>query len=86
MRLERSGAAALAVVGEAGDREGATAELARAAAELEACGAFGHREAAERALGRLGLRPHRRTRPGARDGGRGIDTLTGRELEDAARA
>jgi DNA-binding CsgD family transcriptional regulator len=31
----------------------------------------------------LGARPHRRTRPGRRDAGAGIDALTGRELEVA---
>jgi DNA-binding NarL/FixJ family response regulator/tetratricopeptide (TPR) repeat protein len=70
-------------LGQAGDRKEAAAELQRAAADLEACGAHGQRDAAERELGRLGLRPHRRTRPGARDGGTGIGSLTGRELEVA---
>jgi DNA-binding CsgD family transcriptional regulator len=51
--------------------------------DLEACGAPAQRDAAERELGRLGLRPHRRTRPGTRDGGALIDSLTGRELEVA---
>jgi DNA-binding CsgD family transcriptional regulator len=69
-------------LGAAGDRERAAAELQRAAADLEACGAPAQRDAAERELGRLGLRPHRRTRRGAQDGG-GIDSLTGRELEVA---
>jgi DNA-binding NarL/FixJ family response regulator len=68
---------------QAGDRAGAAAELRRAAADLEACGAPGQRDAAERELGRLGLRPHRRTRAGSRDGGDGMDSLTGRELEVA---
>jgi DNA-binding CsgD family transcriptional regulator len=67
----------------AGDRERASAELKRAAADLEACGAPAQRAAAERELGRLGLRPHRRTRPGTRDGSGGVDSLTGRELEVA---
>jgi DNA-binding NarL/FixJ family response regulator len=70
-------------LGEAGDRDRAAAELQRAAASLEACGAPAQRDAAERELGRLGLRPHRRTRPGTRDGSDGIDSLTGRELEVA---
>ena len=70
-------------LGEAGDREGAAAALQRAATDLEACGAPAQRDAAERELGRLGLRPHRRTRPGMRDGSAGIDSLTGRELEVA---
>ena len=70
-------------LGEAGDRERAAAELQRAAEDLEACGAPAQRDAAERELGRLGLRPHRRTRRGTRDGSDGIDALTGRELEVA---
>jgi DNA-binding CsgD family transcriptional regulator len=70
-------------LGQAGDRKRAAAELQRAAADLEACGAAGQRDAVERELGRLGLRPHRRTRPGARDGGSGVESLTGRELEVA---
>jgi DNA-binding NarL/FixJ family response regulator len=69
-------------LGAAGEQERAVAELRRAAAELEACGAPGQRDAAERELGRLGVRPHRRTHRGARDGDR-IDSLTGRELEVA---
>jgi ATP/maltotriose-dependent transcriptional regulator MalT len=67
----------------AGDRERAAAELQRAAADFAACGAPAQRDAAERELGRLGLRPHRRTRPGARGAGSGIESLTGRELEVA---
>jgi ATP/maltotriose-dependent transcriptional regulator MalT len=70
-------------LGEAGDRDRAAAELQRAAASLEACGAPAQRDAAERELGRIGLRPHRRTRPGTRDASDGIDSLTGRELEVA---
>jgi DNA-binding CsgD family transcriptional regulator len=42
---------------EAGDGPGARAELRRAAAQLESCGAWGHRDAALRALRRLGDRP-----------------------------
>jgi DNA-binding NarL/FixJ family response regulator len=66
----------------AGDAERAAAELERAAAELDACGAVRYRDAAERELGRLGRRRHRRTQPGARDGA-GVDSLTARELEVA---
>jgi DNA-binding NarL/FixJ family response regulator len=58
------------------------AELERAAAELDACGAPRYRDAAERELGRLGRRRHRRTQAGAREG-TGVDTLTARELEVA---
>ncbi|HET8756436.1 MAG TPA: LuxR C-terminal-related transcriptional regulator, partial [Solirubrobacteraceae bacterium] len=56
--------------------------LAHASAQLDALGAHRYREAAERELGRLGRRRHRRTQPGARDG-TGVDTLTARELEVA---
>jgi ATP/maltotriose-dependent transcriptional regulator MalT len=66
----------------AGEPARATAELRRSAAELDACGAFRDRDAAERELRRLGHRIHRRTRPG--DSGRGVvDTLTERELQVA---
>jgi DNA-binding NarL/FixJ family response regulator len=66
----------------AGDAERAAAELERAAAELEALGALRHRDEAERELGKLGRRRHRRTRPGRGDGV-GIETLTERELQVA---
>ena len=66
----------------AGDAERAVDELAHASAQLDALGAHRYREAAERELGRLGRRTHRRTQPGARDGS-GVDTLTARELEVA---
>ncbi|HEX5618282.1 MAG TPA: AAA family ATPase, partial [Solirubrobacteraceae bacterium] len=66
----------------AGDTDRAVAGLERAAAELDACGAQRYRDAAERELGRLGRRKHRRTQAGARDG-TGVDTLTARELEVA---
>ncbi len=64
----------------AGQRERAVAELERAAAALDACGALRYRDCAERELGKLGHRPHRRTRPGDTDGTR-IDSLTERELQ-----
>jgi ATP/maltotriose-dependent transcriptional regulator MalT len=67
---------------QAGERDRAAAELERAAAEFEARGARGHRDAAERELGKLGRRRHRRTRPGKADG-TGIETLTERELQVA---
>jgi DNA-binding NarL/FixJ family response regulator len=60
----------------------AVAELRRAAAAFEACGALRYRELAERELGKLGHRPHRRTRAGKADGA-GIDRLTEREIEVA---
>jgi DNA-binding NarL/FixJ family response regulator len=66
----------------AGQPERAVDELRRAAASLDACGAAHYRERAERELGKLGHRPHRRTRSGAANG-LGIDGLTGRELQVA---
>jgi tetratricopeptide (TPR) repeat protein len=45
---------------QAGQSEGAVAELRRAAAALDRCGALRYRDSAERELGRLGHRPHRR--------------------------
>jgi DNA-binding CsgD family transcriptional regulator/tetratricopeptide (TPR) repeat protein len=65
-----------------GERERAVAELRRAALGFDSCGALRYRESAERELGKLGRRPHRRTRPGAADGN-GIASLTGRELQVA---
>ena len=67
---------------EAGQRERAVAELQGAATALDACGALHYRAGAERALGKLGRRPYRRTRPGAVHGV-GIEALTERELEVA---
>jgi DNA-binding CsgD family transcriptional regulator len=65
-----------------GDKQRAVAELERAASEFEACGAVGRRDDAERELGKLGRRPHRRSRKGAADA-TGIESLTERELEVA---
>ena len=65
---------------EAGDRDRAVHELQRAAAVFDACGATRYRDSAERELGKLGHRPHRRTRPGQVDG-HGVETLTERELQ-----
>jgi len=67
---------------ETGERDRAVAELQRAAAALGACGAWRYRQSAERELGKLGHRPHRRTRPGTANGA-GIKSLTGRELQVA---
>jgi DNA-binding NarL/FixJ family response regulator len=67
---------------EAGEKDRAVTELQRAAAALDACGAWRYRQSAERELGKLGHRPHRRTRPGKPDGA-GIESLTGRELQVA---
>jgi len=66
----------------AGQTDPAVEELQRAAAAFDACGALRYRESAERELGKLGHRPHRRTRAGKTDGTR-IDSLTGRELQVA---
>jgi ATP/maltotriose-dependent transcriptional regulator MalT len=67
---------------ESGERNRAVAELQHAAAALDACGAWRYRQSAERELGKLGHRPHRRTRPGKANGA-GIESLTGRELQVA---
>jgi DNA-binding CsgD family transcriptional regulator len=67
---------------EAGERERATAEFTTAASTFEECGALPRRDAADRELGKLGRRVHRRTRRGKTDG-TGIETLTERELEVA---
>jgi DNA-binding NarL/FixJ family response regulator len=67
---------------ETGERDRAVAEFQRAAAALDACGAWRYRQSAERELGKLGHRPHRRTRPGKANGA-GIESLTGRELQVA---
>jgi DNA-binding NarL/FixJ family response regulator/tetratricopeptide (TPR) repeat protein len=66
---------------DAGQSNRAVAELQLAASALDACGAQRYREAAERELGKLGHRPHRRTRPG--NHGLGIESLTERELQIA---
>jgi DNA-binding NarL/FixJ family response regulator len=49
---------------------------------LDACGALRYREGAERELGKLGSRPHRRSRPGQADAP-GIASLTEREFQVA---
>jgi ATP/maltotriose-dependent transcriptional regulator MalT len=67
---------------EAGQRERALSELQGAAAAFDGCGALGFRDMAERELGKLGHRPHRRTRPGTSDGD-GIASLTERERQVA---
>ena len=67
---------------EDGQIDGAIAELQHAATLFEECGAVRYREAAERELGKLGHRPHRRTRPGT-NGGTSIASLTERELQVA---
>ena len=67
---------------QAGQRDRATAELKRAVAELDQCGAFRYRNEAERELRKLGHSIHRRTRPGKTDGV-GVGSLTQRKLEIA---
>ena len=67
---------------QAGQNDRAVAELQRAAAALDACGALRYRDAAECELRKLGHRTYRRTRPGKTDG-IGIDSLTARELQVA---
>jgi DNA-binding NarL/FixJ family response regulator len=66
----------------AGQADRAVTELQRAAAALDACGARHYRDQAERELGKLGHRIHRRTRPG-KPGAAGIESLTERELQVA---
>ena len=84
MRLDAALARGLAgrALAQAGDRDAAVANLQRAAAELDACGARRYRDQAEQELGRLGRRTHRRTRAGSTDG-TGLAALTARELEVA---
>jgi DNA-binding NarL/FixJ family response regulator len=67
---------------QAGERERATAEFTSAGRIFEECGALPRRDAADRELGKLGRRVHRRTRAGKADGS-GVETLTERELEVA---
>jgi ATP/maltotriose-dependent transcriptional regulator MalT len=67
---------------EAGDRDRAVEELEAAARIFDACGAVARRDAADRDLGKLGRRVHRRTRRGKADG-TGLELLTDRELEVA---
>jgi ATP/maltotriose-dependent transcriptional regulator MalT len=67
---------------QAGQSDRAVAELERAAVAFEACGALRYRDNAERELGKLGHRPHRRTRAGKANG-TSVDSLTARELQVA---
>src|SRR5262245_6193683 len=66
----------------ADEKDKAVSELQSAASTFEACGALRYRDSAERELGKLGRRPHRRTRAGKSDA-TGIEALTGRELRIA---
>jgi ATP/maltotriose-dependent transcriptional regulator MalT len=63
-----------------GDSERAIEELQTAAGLFDDCHAARYRARAEKLLGKLGKRAHRRSRPGTGDG---IGSLTGRELEVA---
>jgi DNA-binding NarL/FixJ family response regulator len=67
-------------LGRAGVRDRAATELQRAARAFERYGALRHRDEAERELRKLGHHIHRQTRRGAADG-RGLESLTGRELQ-----
>jgi DNA-binding NarL/FixJ family response regulator len=67
---------------ELGDTDRGAAELERASAELEACGAPRRREPVERELRKLGRGARRRTQPAKADA-KGVGSLTGRELEVA---
>ena len=78
----RSRTVAGRALAEAGERDRAVEELQRAAAELDARGAMRFRDEAERELGKLGHRVHRRTRPGTTDGA-ALESLTERELQVA---
>jgi DNA-binding NarL/FixJ family response regulator len=69
-------------LGQAGDHDHAVAQLEQAVAAFDAHGAVRYQLEAERELGRLGRRPHRRTRPGKADGS-AVDSLTERELQIA---
>jgi DNA-binding NarL/FixJ family response regulator len=65
-----------------GDEDRAAHELELAATAFDSFGSLRYRDQAERELGKLGRRAHRRTRPGQTDG-KGIETLTARELQVA---
>jgi DNA-binding NarL/FixJ family response regulator len=67
---------------QAGQVDRAVEELQLAAAAFDSYGAFHYRARTERELGKLGRRPHRRTRPGDTEAV-GIDSLTERELQVA---
>jgi DNA-binding NarL/FixJ family response regulator len=65
-----------------GESDRAALELEHAATAFDSFGALRYRDQTERELGRLGRRAHRRTRPGKTDG-KGLETLTARELQVA---
>jgi ATP/maltotriose-dependent transcriptional regulator MalT len=66
----------------AGESDRAAQELELAATAFDSFGSLRYRDQAERELGKLGRRIHRRTHPGKTDG-TGIETLTARELQVA---
>jgi ATP/maltotriose-dependent transcriptional regulator MalT len=81
VQAARSRALAGRALARAGDRDAAVAALARAEAELTACGAHRFRDEAARELRRLGRRaPARQRRSG---GGSRLDGLSGRQREIA---
>jgi predicted ATPase/DNA-binding CsgD family transcriptional regulator len=63
-----------------GDSVRAAHELELAATAFDSFGSLRYRDQAERELGKLGHRSHRRSQPGKTDGN-GIETLTARELQ-----
>ncbi len=67
-----------------GDTERAVELLTAAAAVLDQCGSHRYRDEAERELGRLGKRPHRRTTPGSAPDGLAALTAREREIADLA--
>jgi DNA-binding NarL/FixJ family response regulator len=67
---------------QADEKDRAVTELQNAAASFQACGALCRRDEAERELGRLGRRPHRRSKKGDA-GATGLRSLSARELEVA---
>jgi DNA-binding CsgD family transcriptional regulator len=67
---------------EAGRTDEATAELQRAADDLDGCGAVRYRDATERELRKLGKVVHRRTRKAA-SASEALSELSERELEVA---
>jgi len=70
---------------QSGERDRAVPELQRAAAELATCGALRYRDQAERELGKLGHRIHRRNAPGQDGRDRHRDTDRTRTPSGTAR-
>ncbi len=65
---------------EAGEHDGAAAELERAAAAFDSFGSIRYRDEAERELRKLGRSTPRRSKPGKANG-TGVATLSERELQ-----